>query len=63
MTILSLLDSSPEIPEFKATFIIHLDTYTKIMTKSNDKAKAKEVKSTQVKKLVFQIFKPNYIEF
>ncbi|KAG1736185.1 hypothetical protein EDB19DRAFT_1830002 [Suillus lakei] len=37
---------SPEMPEFKATFIIHLDTYTKTTTESNGKAKAKEVKST-----------------
>ena len=44
--------SSPEMPEFKATFIIHLDTYTKITTESNGKAKAKEVKSTKVKELV-----------
>ncbi|KAG1737714.1 hypothetical protein EDB19DRAFT_1829479 [Suillus lakei] len=53
----------PEIPKFKATFIIHLDTYTKITTESNGKAKTKEVKSTKVKELVFQISEPNYIEF
>ncbi|KAG1732004.1 uncharacterized protein EDB91DRAFT_1058406 [Suillus paluster] len=54
---------SPEMPEFKATFIIHLDTYTKTTTESNGKAKAKEVKSTKVKELVFQISKHNYIKF
>ncbi|KAG1850455.1 hypothetical protein F4604DRAFT_1959350 [Suillus subluteus] len=51
------------MPEFKATFIIHLDTYTKTTTESNGKAKAKEVKSTKVKELVFQISEHNHVEF
>ncbi|KAG2144416.1 uncharacterized protein EDB93DRAFT_1251655 [Suillus bovinus] len=56
-------DSSPETPGFTATFIIYLDTYTKTTTANNGKAKTKEVKSTKVKELVFQVSEPNYIEF
>jgi hypothetical protein len=56
-------DSSPETPGFTATFIIYLDTYTKTTTENNGKAKTKEVKSTKVKELVFQVSESNYIEF
>ncbi|KAG1837964.1 hypothetical protein DFJ58DRAFT_846247 [Suillus subalutaceus] len=56
-------DSSPETPGFMATFIIYLDTYTKTTTENNGKAKTKEVKSTKVKELVFQVSESNYIEF
>ncbi|KAG2361169.1 hypothetical protein BDR07DRAFT_1610358 [Suillus spraguei] len=51
------------LPQFRATFIVHLDTYTKTTTETNGKAKSKEVKSTKVKELVFQISEPNYLEF
>ncbi|KAG1811314.1 hypothetical protein EV424DRAFT_1542605 [Suillus variegatus] len=54
---------SIEIPQFRATFIVHLDTYTKTTTETNGKSKSKEVKSTKVKELVFQISEPNYLEF
>ncbi|KIK35732.1 hypothetical protein CY34DRAFT_16840 [Suillus luteus UH-Slu-Lm8-n1] len=56
-------DSSPETPGFTATFIIYLDTYTKTTTENNGKAKTKEVKSTKVKELVFQVSESNHIEF
>jgi hypothetical protein len=54
---------SPEIPQLKATIIIHLDSYTKNTTGINAKAKVKEVKSTKVKEVLFHISESNYLDF
>jgi hypothetical protein len=57
------LSPSPEIPQFETIFVVRLDTYIKNSTESNGKTKVKEVKSTKIKKFVFHISTPNYLDF
>ncbi|KAG2074433.1 hypothetical protein BDR04DRAFT_1151149 [Suillus decipiens] len=43
--------------------IIFVDTYTKNWTENNGETKVKEVKSMNVKEVVFHVSAPNYLEF